>query len=221
MRIKILILAMSMLLAGCAGGMSKDECLYADWRAIGYEDGARGASATAVSPRRQACANKAGVTVDMESYLAGRDEGLEEYCQPAKAFSVGAAGGRYYGVCSGPEEDEFLNAFQSGNQLYILKGNASAAANRLYKAEHRLTDLRHSIDEAELALISPATPHLERVDILVDLKNMREEHERIAASLGPLAYDVERAEEELADYRAYLATEGVYQSVQPLTRANY
>ena len=63
----------AVLLTGCAGGLSKDECLYADWRAIGYEDGARGAPASAVSSHRQACAKKAGVTPDMSEYLAGRD----------------------------------------------------------------------------------------------------------------------------------------------------
>ena len=90
------------LLGGCAGGLSKDECLYADWQAIGYEDGARGAPASAVSSHRQACAKKAGVTPDMTAYLTGRDEGLREYCKPSNGFAVGSRGARYYGVCTGP-----------------------------------------------------------------------------------------------------------------------
>ena len=45
---RIALLLFSLLLAGCAGGMSKKECLYADWRAIGYEDGAQGRDASAI-----------------------------------------------------------------------------------------------------------------------------------------------------------------------------
>ena len=120
MRPKQIGFAFLLALGGCAGGMSKEECLYADWQAIGYEDGARGAPANAVSSRRQACANKAGVTADMSAYLAGRDQGLQEYCRPANAFSIGARGAHYYGVCTGPDGDEFAAAFQSGHQLYAL-----------------------------------------------------------------------------------------------------
>lgn len=75
---RVTIIALLFTLAGCAGGMSKDECLYADWRAIGFEDGSRRGPAGAVSSRRTACANKAGVTADMRAYLAGREEGLNE-----------------------------------------------------------------------------------------------------------------------------------------------
>ncbi len=216
-------LAMIGLLAagGCAGGMSKDECLYADWRAIGYEDGARGAPASAVSSRRQACAKKAGVTANMDEYLVGRDAGLREYCQPAKGFSVGAGGGRYHGVCNGPEEGAFVAAYQSGNQLYVLERAVSSAANRLAYAEKHLAELRHDIDHAELALVSPKTPHVERVDILVELKNLRDEHERVAASLGGLAADQERAEDDLAAYRDYLAVEGPYPGAVPVTSVRY
>lgn len=200
----------AVLLTGCAGGLSKDECLYADWRAIGYEDGARGAPASAVSSHRQACAKKAGVTPDMAAYLAGRDSGLRDYCQPSNGFSVGANGGRYYGVCTGPGEGAFVTAYQSGNQLFTLESDVARSRNALAAAEARLEQIRHDIDHAEVALISPTTPHAERVDILADLKNLNDEKKRIKSSLRPLAIDHDRAQEELAGYRAFLAVEGPY-----------
>ncbi|MBT8472642.1 MAG: DUF2799 domain-containing protein [Marinicaulis sp.] len=222
MRGSVIGISSMLLLGACAGGMSKEACLYADWRAIGYEDGARGFATSAVSSRRATCAKKAGVTVDMAAYMEGRDAGLREYCQPSNGFAAGARGGRYYGVCTGPVEAEFISAYQRGNQLFVLERDVSAAANELAHAEKHLAQLRHDIDHAELALISPATPHPKRVDILVDLKNMRNEHERVAASLGSLALNYERAQDELADYRAFLAAEGPYPgAAQGVTRAGY
>ena len=198
------------LLGGCAGGLSKEECLYADWRAIGYEDGARGASANAVSSHRQACAKKAGVTPDMSEYLAGRDAGLRDYCQPSNGFRVGANGWQYYGVCTGPGEGAFMSAYQQGNQLFTLEGDVARAENALSSAEARLEDVEHKISHAEVALISPDTPHEERVHILADLKNLNEEKRRVRDSFRPLRIEHERALEELADYRAFLATNGPY-----------
>ncbi|WP_428407820.1 DUF2799 domain-containing protein [Hyphococcus sp.] len=209
------------LLSGCAGGLSKYECLYADWRAIGYEDGARGAPASAVSSHRQACAKKAGVTPDMNAYLAGRNAGLREYCQVSNAFSIGARGGRYYGVCTGPEEGAFVTAYQQGNQLFVLENDLAHAEHAFAAAEKRLQEIEHNIDHAEAALISPATPHLERVDILADLKNLNEEKTRVKRSFGPLRRDIDVAYEELADYRAFLAANGPYPGAAGVTAASY
>lgn len=224
MRIPVsaILIALSVLaLEGCAGGMSKDECLYADWRAIGYEDGARGAPASAVSSHRQACAKKAGVTPDMTAYLMGRDEGLNQYCQVSNAFSIGARGGRYYGVCTGPEEGAFVTAYQQGNQLFALQNDVAHAEHALAAADKRLQDINHQIDHAEAALISPATPHMGRVDILADLKNLNEEKTRVKRSFGPLRADYELAQDELVDYRAFLASNGPYPGAQGVTSASY
>lgn len=209
------------LLGGCAGGMSKDECLYADWQAIGFEDGARGAPASAVSSHRQACAKKAGVTPDMTAYLAGRDEGLREYCQLSNGFAIGARGARYYGVCTGPEEGAFVTAYQQGNQLYVLESDAARTADALSAAHARLEEVERRISHAEVALVSPDTPHVERLDILADIKNMNEEKKRIEHSFRPLRIEHERAQEELADYRAFLATAGPYPGAQGITQASY
>ncbi|PQA87761.1 DUF2799 domain-containing protein [Hyphococcus luteus] len=209
------------LVGGCAGGLSKEECLYADWRAIGYEDGARGAPTSAVSSHRQACAKKAGVTPDMSAYLAGRDAGLREYCQPSNGFAVGSRGGHYYGVCNGPEEGAFTAAYQQGNQLYALESDVARTSAALDEAHARYENIEHRISHAEVALVSPETPHAERLDILADIKNMQEEKRRIEHSFRPLRVEHERALEELADYRAFLVTEGPYPGAMDVTRASY
>lgn len=207
---RVLFAAMSFVaLAGCAS-MSAEECLTADWRAIGYEDGARGAPVSAVSPRRQACANKAGVTVDMAAYMAGRDRGLVEFCQPSNGYALGARGGAYNGVCTGPEEYDFVAAYQAGSQLYGLQRQVGVIAGDIRKAHYDLDEIDEDIAYAEAALIAPETPHPERVILLKDIKRLSEERGNIETAIIALNRDHVRAQEELADYRAFIAANGPY-----------
>ena len=221
MRFAVIGLAAAAL-GGCAGGMSKSECLYADWRAIGYEDGARGAPTSAVTSHRQACARKAGLAPDMEAYLTGRESGLKEYCQPSNGFAVGSRGGGYYGVCAGAGEGAFVTAYQRGEQLHALESHVARAESALTAAHADYDALNRRIDAAELALVSPTTPNLERIDILADLKHMQEEKKRLEASFRPLMHEHDMAAAELADYRAFLVAEGPYPgAAQSVTQASY
>ena len=52
-----------LLITGCAS-LDKQECRLADWRMIGYEDGAAGRSGTRIGDHRAACAQH-GVIPDM------------------------------------------------------------------------------------------------------------------------------------------------------------
>ena len=65
------ILAVLALLQGCAT-LDKDECMLADWRLIGYQDGVAGKSATVVGKYREDCAKHA-VVPDLDAYRAGRE----------------------------------------------------------------------------------------------------------------------------------------------------
>lgn len=196
-------------LTGCAT-MSAEECLTADWRAIGYEDGARGAPVSAVSGRRQTCANKAGVTVDMASYLDGRAEGLFEFCQPSNGYALGARGGAYNGVCNGPEEYDFISAYQAGKQLFTLERQVVAISSDIEKAHYDLDKVDKDVAYAEAALIAPETPHPERILILKDIKRLSKERGNIETAIIALNRDHVRAQEELADYHAFIAANGPY-----------
>jgi len=220
MRNCIFIIAF-ILLGGCVGGLSKDECLYADWQAIGYEDGARGSPASTVSSHRQACAKKAGVTPDMTAYLTGRDEGLREYCQPSNGFRVGANGWRYHSVCTGAEQGAFVSAYQQGNQLYVLESDLAHAESALVNAEHRLNEIDRQVEHKGIALVSPETSTEGRIHLLADIKALQEEKSRLKRSIGPMRRNIDIAAEELAGYRAFLATNGPYPGAQGVTSASY
>lgn len=48
--------ALVVLVSSCAS-LSKDECVNADWRLIGYEDGSNGAGRVRIGQHRKACAD--------------------------------------------------------------------------------------------------------------------------------------------------------------------
>lgn len=198
---KVFIAVPFIALAGCASGMSKEECLYADWRAIGYEDGAAGLDAGAISSRRTACADKAKVTPDMEAYLAGREGGLDQFCRPANGFDYGARGGRYAGACQGRDEQGFVAAYEMGLTLYGLTQNFNAASRALANAHADLDSIEHGITHAQAALVNPLTPHPARLDHLAELKTLYDRRDKVRDAIPRLVDDVDRAEGELEAYR--------------------
>ncbi|MCB2113050.1 MAG: DUF2799 domain-containing protein [Parvularculaceae bacterium] len=211
-----IIASLLLAAAGCASGMSKDECLYADWRAIGFEDGAAGRDATAVSQRRVACAEKAGVTPDMQAYLSGRDEGLDQFCRPANGFDVGSRGLRYTGVCQARGETAFVAAYEKGLTLHGLVSNLDAASRALARANTDLDNVEHQIAHSQAAIVNPATPNPERIDHLAEMKTLYQRRDKIRDSIPRLARDVDFAEAELEDFRAEVESQEFARSARPL-----
>jgi hypothetical protein len=206
-KLKVVSTAFTILvLSGCAS-MSSEECVATDWSAVGYEDGARGYTSEAFSKHRKACA-KHGVTADFGSYQRGREQGLIEYCQPGRGFNVGASGGRYYGVCSVDLEQDFLDAYNTGYQLYTLRANVSRASSGINAKERELEVVHEEIRANEAALISRETTTEERVLLLADLKELSERTGRLEAEIQELYEIRARHEAELEDYQVLVADQG-------------
>lgn len=206
--------------AGCAS-MSEQECITADWQAIGYEDGAAGLPVSAVSGRRQACARKAGVTVDMAAYTAGRREGLDVYCTPSNGYAVGSHGRAYHGVCTGAAEYDFVSAYESGRQFHGLKQAVASLSGQIRQAQYDLRHVEHKIAETEVWIISPDYTAEERISFLADLKTLSEEKGNIETALVALHRDHARAEDDLAAYQDALAYNGGWRGVASATEVGY
>lgn len=216
-----LSIVMTIIVSGCAG-ISKEECLYADWRAIGYEDGAAGQPVSAVSSRRTACAKKAGVTVDMASYTAGRDAGLRSFCRPSNGYVLGANGGRYSGVCVDDEHSGFLFAYETGRRLFSLEQAVASYERRIIAAEKELNHTQDHIADVQMSLISPETPMAERPALLLALKNLDREKDEIEVMLVALHNALIDADDDLASFRDYLASnEPIVGGVTEPARARY
>jgi hypothetical protein len=124
------------LLAGCAT-LDKDQCLRADWYAIGLEDGARGQPLERSGDHRRACAEH-GVTPRIEPYLAGRNEGLKSYCTYEKGYSVGRSGQTYSGVCPEGLTGNFTAGFQRGKDIHDLRRRLDTVEEQIRKTKAAL-----------------------------------------------------------------------------------
>jgi hypothetical protein len=193
--------------SGCAT-MSADECTMSDWHTIGFEDGAQGYAADRLGDHRKACA-KHGVAPDFEQYQAGRTQGLrQQFCQPSRGFSLGAGGGRYNGVCPADMEMDFVDAYNSGHQLYTLQSAVNSATHQISakRAELERTDDR--IREAEALLIARETTVEDRVLLLAEIKDLAERTGELDAQIVNLIEERAISEQRLASYETILADSG-------------
>lgn len=200
----LVLLLFLLAVSGCSG-MSVEECSVADWRAIGYEDGAKGLSPEAFGKHRQACAEH-GVAADFDGYLAGRNAGLAHYCRPQNGYNLGARGYRYSGVCPAELEAGFLAAHGDGFGLYTRRREVNRIARNLDRARARSEEIEHLIAENTTLLISPGIPPAGRAELVIELKQLAEEKIRVEESIPELEYDYDAAKRALDDYRANIAT---------------
>ena len=168
----IALFLVGVLLSGCAV-MSEEECVYSDWAAVGYEDGADGRSSDRFGDYRRVCADY-GITPDFQAWQAGREQGLVEYCQPIRGFQVGQSGGSYNGVCSSNLESDFLAAYRMGAELYGLRSNLNAIHSRVSANTQAIQDIDVDIDEIEAIIVLDETTPEQRAALLADLRELAE-----------------------------------------------
>lgn len=186
----------TLLLAGCAS-MDEDECLSADWRLVGYEDGAAGRGAAQIGEYRQACADYR-ISPDMNAYREGREAGLREYCRPQNGYRLGQAGGGYSGVCPVDLEDEFRAAYDDGLRLYKARSRVRVTRNRIRKKERELASIKKRYSSMTYEMISDDTTSARRAELVVETAQS-------AARQGELEAEVNVLERELEEHRRQLA----------------
>ena len=203
------LICLSLALAGLSGcaAMSSDECIASDWSAIGYEDGSRGYTTGHFSKHRKACA-KHGVTADFAAYQNGRDQGLIEYCQPSRGFSVGSRGAGYNGVCSVNLEADFLDAYNAGHHLYSLRSSVNHATSSISSKESELKRIENLMVDKEAALILRVTTTEDRILLLADLKKLSERTGQLEGEIKDLYEIRARSQVELEHYQMVVADMG-------------
>lgn len=175
----------AMLLAGCATGMGRDECVAADWRTIGYEDGVRGFPSDRIGAHRVACA-KHQVTPDLAAYMEGRDRGLVEYCQPRNGYRVGLNGGGYANVCPTVTEAGFLNGYQWGRQIHEARADLRGTQARLRSARDGLVHTDNAIASATAELVLSNLPKDRRLFLAQELVRLGQDRTELAARIDAL-----------------------------------
>jgi hypothetical protein len=132
----VFIAVLCLVGAACttAPEMAPQECASADWRSLGYSDGAAGKTQANFSVREQICLN-AGYDANLTAYNQGHEEGVRIFCQPERAFQLGAGGSSAALTCPPDLEGQFRAALNSGRELYQSRSaweSAESAVRSLF-----------------------------------------------------------------------------------------
>jgi hypothetical protein len=192
---KTVLLTLCLIGSGCST-MSQDECMVADWQLIGREDGAAGRDASYIGNRRKAC-SEYGVVPDLAEYKKGYEDGLNIYCDEYNGFKQGEQGVTYNGACPAHLEPAFLNGYNEGREIYLLKSRINQAKSSISKNENNLKDLDKDIKVLEDGLIADETTSDMRRELLEDLKEKQEQHGSLETENKTLVVEAARLEGEL------------------------
>ena len=197
-----LAVATFVALSACSS-MSANECLSTDWRMVGYEDGVVGYAGNRIAKYRKACGEH-GISPDLSAYQLGRDEGLREYCKPLNGFRAGSRGNSYNGVCPADLDRAFMDAYQSGRQLYTMRSNVSATARQIDAMRAELEQIDKDLVSNGAKILDSSITHEQRAQLLVDSKQMAERKGEIKTRIPQLESELLVNQRELDDYRATL-----------------
>jgi len=200
----LIILSILVLLQGCAT-LDKDECMLADWRLIGYQDGVAGKSAARVGEYREDCAKHA-VIPDLDAYRAGRQQGLEQYCKASNGYRLGNAGHGFAVVCPTALEGDFRDGYNAGRELYLARSAVNKTHSHINKHKQKLSSLEDNRARKLADLVADGLKSDQRVMILYELSELQQEMTSVEEELVDL-------EVELADQQArleYLSRNSVY-----------
>jgi hypothetical protein len=196
------IVAGMAVLAGCSS-MSASECQATDWQMVGYEDGVVGYAGDRIGRYRKACGEH-GITPDLAEYQLGREHGLSEFCKPLNAFRIGTRGNGYNGVCPADLDEAFLDAYQSGRQLYTLRSRVGSTAQEISSMRAELDRIDDDLASIAAQILDTSVTNEHRAQLLVDSKRMAERKGEIKARIPQLEGDLVVYQRELDDYRARL-----------------
>lgn len=194
------ILLLAVLVQGCAS-MDKSECQSADWKTIGYEDGARGAMASHIGKHREACARHS-ISPDLDTYRQGRAEGLRQYCRAANGYRLGEHGSGYAGVCPPDMEPEFLAAYTAGKRIHEIVSGIRSTQNRINSKEQELTGLKSTRKGMQAELLSKGVTTGRRAELLLEIVELNKDQDEVKNEISMLEYELEQQRETLSHTKA-------------------
>jgi hypothetical protein len=174
------------LLVGCAAGMDKNQCVAADWRMIGYEDGLRGYAAERIGAHRVACA-KHQVTPNLAAYSEGRERGLVEFCQPKNGFRVGLQGNGYANVCPAATEAAFVHGYKWGRQIHDARSDLRSTNARLKSARDGLLQTDSAMAGVTAELVQPKVTTERRAWLAQELVRLTQQRSDLVLRIDELA----------------------------------
>jgi Protein of unknown function (DUF2799) len=135
----ISLILFSALMGGCVT-MNKDDCLTADWNAIGKKDAEKGKSTSGLSKYAQWC-GKHGIQPDRSSYRKGHQEGAIVYCTTDNGFIEGKKNKTYHGICPSEMEVAFKGGYAIGQKYYAVLSEIRTLRYSLQSASKKVEEL--------------------------------------------------------------------------------
>ena len=126
-------------LPGCAS-LSKSECLNANWEDVGIRDGADGRPEEYLIQHSKACA-KVAVVPDRGAWEHGREQGLDRFCVPYRAYQLGENGyGFDTAICRNYDQDRLISAYEQGREVNRLGNVLASIDGEIHSINDRLDD---------------------------------------------------------------------------------
>ena len=138
----------AVLLAGGCAVMSESQCVNADWRAVGEQDGRAGRPQARLSDYYRVCA-QFEITPDADAYEAGREIGLSFFCSSDNGYRQGRVGIWYEGVCPDALEPDFLFGYEVGVSVGRAADNVQRIEHQIEDGKDAIKDLKREIEELE------------------------------------------------------------------------
>jgi len=188
-------MAVLLLVQGCAS-LNKDECMVADWRLIGYQDGVAGKSSSVLGSYRKDCAEYA-VVPDLDAYQAGRAEGLLVYCKADNGYRLGKSGRGYPAVCTSHLDADFRAAYDQGREIYLARSAVKQTHTMIHEYEQTLQQLEEDKTCKLSELVSDGLMSEERILILYEISEIEQQRADLEDEIVALEYELADRQEQL------------------------
>jgi len=129
-------------LTGCAT-LSQQDCQRGNWFGVGLQDGRTGAANDRLHDHQKAC-SEYGIALNDTQYLAGREQGLKEYCRIENAFKEGLDGHDYHHVCPPAIDAVFSRYHSAALAAHKERAELDRIDSELSSKENNLSDKKLS-----------------------------------------------------------------------------
>jgi hypothetical protein len=167
--------------------LSKDECIAADWRVIGEQDGADGHDPQQRFGKHVKACEKASVIPNQTLWNEGYQVGLYKYCTPLRGLSAGQAGSAYNNVCPPDLERQFLSGYQLGMEEYRIKNDIRNLENQIATAERRIDELEDKLSKGKG----------DERNMKSEIREKRQDIRRWNRDIGTLDFDLGRIQRDI------------------------
>lgn len=176
-------------LSGCAS-LSKEECLTANWDAIGYSDGFYGFAEHRLADHYKAC-GEYKITPNDTAWRAGYRRGIASYCRPTNGYELGKSGRSYDGqVCPANLEPAYRAGFQDGAEIHDIDERIDSADDEVRKLTDKIEAKQAESADAEALIVSPRSGADNRGSALATIKAS-------SASIAEMESDIAARQAEL------------------------